>query len=135
MEDPQFINWIRAEWRSKFALNELLAPSLEKAELQKMKYNAKIQYLYGWHADQQFAEAPRLAEIVKAWNTTVKATSSTAIAIPMSHVEKLALGYIKQRLTVGCTFILPWELVNAVQEMGGGVDCVGWNAVVGSGMG
>ena len=114
LQQHRYLIHLASIWRSRTSLSELLETSFEHSTYNKLTYQKKVAKFYGYDPESQFRKVTHLKLALSHWAKAAKC--STALVIPQRPLEKLAVEYIKSRMTLGATFTLPADLFNVARS-------------------
>jgi hypothetical protein len=112
--NPRFKNFAAVHWRKNYSIVDLLSPICEPEEYKSLSYHQRMQKLYCYDTASQFKGIDHIKTIISDWAKAL-ARSRQQLAIRTTPTEKLGISYLKARLEVGSTFLLPDSLVRLVQ--------------------
>ena len=105
-----FRTWIAWRWYSKSIFDDLLeCTSYTKQDLSKLRYGQKVSIVYGYDLKSQFDAMPGFSQVLVDWSKILSAHQAQEVVVK-TFTEQLCLEYLKNRLAVGLTFVIPEAL-------------------------
>ena len=109
-----FRTWIAWRWYSKSIFDDLLeCTSYTKQDLSKLRYGQKVSIVYGYDLKSQFDAMPGFSQVLVDWSKITSAHQAQEVVVK-TFTEQLCLEYLKNRLAVGLTFVIPEALAKKI---------------------